>query len=417
MWWQQPGLLESWIEDFLSDALHRRGLSELLLDADTQATDLLANPRHFGFASLDMVELARRFAHMLGLDRTGVSDLLLARRSAEGWAGVARRSLAIDDVTLCFFSSGSTAEPTSSAHSLQKLQREVDAFLNILPTPKRVVSTVPAHHIYGFIWSILLPATLACERLRMHPARSMPATWAQQLRDDDLIVATPDIWSILLAHQVTLPDIFTGISSTAPLPAVTATAIRQQYPRATLTEIYGSSETAGLAWRQQDAAAFELMPFWTLMQQGDHWAVQDNDSGQQQRLSDRLQQHDHRHFSLLGRVDSVVQIHGNNINLTQLAQTLQTHDDVAQARVRSDTHNGQNTLHYFVVLEQRPDDIKQWCLAFSDWLAARLGNTPPPRSVVIAPALPVSSLNKPVIWDAAHYSVITGCFHSGFSNT
>lgn len=414
MWWQQPGLLESYLDDFLGDALQRRGLGDLLLDADTQATELLTHPRHFGFTSLDMVELARRFASMLGLDRTGVSDLLLARRSAEGWVGVARRSLAIDDRSLCFYSSGSTGDPTPNSHSLHKLQREVDVFLTLLPTAARVVSAVPAHHIYGFIWSLLLPSTLNCERLRVHPARELPATWSRQLRKGDMIVATPDIWSMLLSHQVKLPDVFTGISSTAPLPATTAAAIRSQYPAATLTEVYGSSETAGLAWRQQHNAAFTLLPFWTLSQQHDHWQVQDKDDGEQHALSDQLQQHDDNHFTLLGRTDPVVQIHGNNINLVHLETSLQQHTDVTDARVRSDNHDGQTGLHYFVVMTQAPDNLRQWCLGFSEWLTANLGNTPPPRSVVIAPALPVDTLNKRIGWTVSRYQPITGCFRSGF---
>ena len=414
MWWQQPGLLESYLDDFLSDALQRRGLGDLLLEADTRPTDLLTHPRHFGLASLDMVELARRFAHMLGLDRTGVSDLLLARRSAEGWTGVARRSLAIDDSSLHFYSSGSTGEPTPAAHALTKLQREIDAFRALLPTAGRVVSTVPSHHIYGFIWSILLPSALGCERLRVQPARELPATWAGQLRDGDVIVATPDIWSMLLTHQVSLPDTFTGISSTAPLPADTAAAIRRQYANATLIEVYGSSETAGLAWRQQDNTPFTLLSFWTLSQQQEHWIVQDRDDGQQHQLHDKLQQHDDSHITLLGRTDPVVQIHGNNVNLAQLETALQQHTDVVDARVRSDSHEGQTGLHYFVVLEHAPDDIRQWCLNYSDWLADNLGNTPPPRSVVIAPALPADTLNKRIGWTVSQYKGITGCFRSGF---
>lgn len=415
MWWQKPGLLESWLDDFLSDALQRRGLGDVLLEADTRAADLLTNPRHFGFGSLDMVELARRFAHSLGLDRTGVSDLLLARRSAEGWTGVAQRSLAIDDSLLSFYSSGSTGDPSPTAHSLNKLQREIDVFTTQLPAPGRIVSTVPAHHIYGFIWGLLLPSTLACERLRVHPAQSLPDTWAQQLRNDDLIVATPDIWSMLIAQKVSLPASFTGISSTAPLPAATAMAIRKQYPDATLLEVYGSSETAGLAWRQQDNAPFTLLPFWTLVQQHDSWLVRDNDDGRQLALNDELQQHDERHFTLLGRTDPVIQIHGHNINLAQLATTLQRHDDVAEARVRSDTHDGETELHFFVVLEQTPDNLRTWCQSFSEWLAAALGNTPPPRSVVIAPAFPVTMLNKAVAWDISSYPVVTGCFRSGYT--
>ncbi|MBC52520.1 MAG: hypothetical protein CMQ34_01655 [Gammaproteobacteria bacterium] len=420
MWWQQPGLLERYLDDFLSDALHRRGLSDLLLDADTRVADLLANPRHFGFSSLDMVELARRFAHSLGLDRTGVSDLLLARRSADGWLGVARRSLAIDDSTLCFYSSGSTGAPTASPHTLQKLQRETDFFQTLLPAPKRIVSTVPAHHIYGFIWSLLLPSTLGCEQLRLHPARSLPETWSQQLQDDDLIIATPDIWSLLLTHQVQLPDRFTGISSTAPLPAATASAIRRLYPHATLTEIYGSSETAGLAWRRQDHAPYTLLPFWMLLQHDGQWLVQDTDDGHQYPLSDQLQLHDNSQFFILGRTDPVVQIHGNNINLTKLAALLKTHAEVNDALVHVDTGSAANGvatgLHYFVVVDRVPVDIKHWCLTYSDWLAAQLGNIPAPRSVTVAPALPLSTLGKPVTWDPSRFRLVTGCFRSGFAD-
>ncbi|MEX0738823.1 MAG: AMP-binding protein [Pseudohongiella sp.] len=414
MWWQQPGLLESWLDDFLSDALQRRGLGELLLDDTTQATDLLTQPGHFGFASLDMVDMARRFAHALGIERTGLSDLLLARRSAQGWAAVARRSLDIDHSTLYFYSSGSTGKPTPSAHTLDKLQREINAFRHLLPPPKRVVSTVPTHHIYGFIWSVLLPTTLNCERIRVHPARSLPSTWAKELRDDDLIVATPDIWSMLLAHDVALPDRFTGISSTAPLPETTASGIRAQYPGAVLMEVYGSSETAGLAWRQQDKSAFTLLPYWQLLQDQGQWIARDKDDGQQYPLHDQLQQHGDSSISLLGRIDPVVQINGNNINLAELENKLKAHADVADARVRSDSAAGQTGLHYFIVPEHAPSDMHGWCRDFSRWLAATLGNTPPPLSVVVAPALPVNTLNKPVGWTPSHYKAVTGCFRSGF---
>ena len=415
MWWQQPGLLESWLDDFLVDALQRRGLGELLLDGNTRASDLLADPRHFGFASLDMVQLAGRFADTLGINRTGLSDLLLARRSADGWLSVARRSLAIDHSTLCFYSSGSTADPTPTAHPLDKLQREVGAFKALLPSPTRVVTTVPAHHIYGFIWGILLPSSLLCERVRINPAGSLPSTWAKQLRNDDLIVATPDIWSMLLTQQIRLPDTFVGISSTAPLPEATASAIRQQYPKAMLLEVYGSTETAGLAWRQ-DNVPFTLLPFWTLEQRQDHWLARDQDDGRQHHLSDQLKQHDNKHISLLGRTDCVVQIHGNNINLAQLATKLQAHADVADARVRTDVNNGQAELHYFVVPSQVPDDIQRWCQSYSQWLTKNLGNTPPPHSVVVAPALPVNALNKDIGWTLSQYKAVTGCFRSGFNN-
>jgi hypothetical protein len=111
VWWQQTSALENWLDDFLRDALLRRGLGHILADGSANAHDLLSAPRDFGFSSLDMLTLASRFATCLGIERTGLEDLLLARRSADGWLAVAQRSLAIVDSQMRFYSSGSTGAP------------------------------------------------------------------------------------------------------------------------------------------------------------------------------------------------------------------------------------------------------------------------------------------------------------------
>lgn len=409
MWWQQPGLLESWLDDFLADALQRRGLGDLLADPQLSASELLTSPRHFGFASLDMVQLASRFAHSLGIDRTGLSDLLLARRSADGWLGVARRSLAIDSSRLRFYSSGSTGTPTACEHTLDHLQREITTFSNILPRPARIVCTVPGHHIYGFIWGTLMPAMQDCERLRLNVAHTLPSSWAPQLCDNDMIVATPDLWSMIVEQKITLPGRFIGISSTAPLPASTAAAIRQQYPQALLAEIYGSSETAGLGWRTQDNAAFSMLPYWSLVETDGRWLATDRDTGNQFELSDRLRLDVEGRVTLLGRADSVVQINGNNVNLEQVAALLESHPELAEARVIF----RDGALHYFLVPRPWPASLRDWCLQFSSWLDTALGNVPAPRSVVVARALPRSTLNKALAWVPESYPVVTGCFRDG----
>lgn len=158
IWWQREGLLKQWLRDFLRDALRRRGINTLRSDTSLDPFDLLTDPRSAGFSSLDMVQLASRFAVCLGLDKTGLSDLLLARRSAQGWCEVARRSLQINDEHIGFYSSGSTASPVLNRHPLSALSTEAHFFAVTLSQQRhcrRVVSTVPAHHIYGVIRGML----------------------------------------------------------------------------------------------------------------------------------------------------------------------------------------------------------------------------------------------------------------------
>ena len=417
MWWQQPGLLESYLEDFLSDALHRRGLAELLLDGNTRPEDLLPNPRHFGFSSLDMVELARRFALALGLDRTGISDLLLARRSAEGWLGVARRSLEIDASRFVFHTSGTTQSPKPVTHETWRLQREIDCLATLLSKPARMLSLVPLHHIYGFIWAIVLPAHWQIPMLRVKPERTLPDHWAAQFRDGDMIIATPDIWSLVARLEVKLPPRFIGISSTAPLSPEVAARLRLSYPDATLMEVFGSTETAAIGWRTKDGDTFNLLPYWQLTTDGERARLVDIDTGDARLLDDGMRIVNATRFEPLGRQDQVIQIAGHNVSLTAVTRLLCTYPGMADALVRpADTPMGLR-LKLYCVLEQAPASATTWYEHFSQWLDVNLGHLPPPISIVIGDSRPENVMNKAVDWPDSTGKPVFGCLRSEFAQS
>lgn len=417
MWWQREGMLEQWLRDFLRDALRRRGVNNLLSEQTVDPFDLLSDPRQLGFSSLDMVQLASRFAACLGLDSTGLSDLLLARRSAQGWCEVARRSLGINDRVVGFYSSGSTASPLLSRHSLDKLNSEARFFAQWLlekQPVQRVVCTVPCHHIYGFIWGMLLPQQIpGVELVWIDTSTRLPTSWASQLREHDLIVATPDSWQLLAQLQIPLPERFTGISSTAPLPAQVAQYVDAQFPHAVLVEIYGSTETAGLGWRSRCHNGFDLLPWWQLQQDGAETVVVCTNSQQRYPLQDRIEQLGDRRIQVRGRQDAVIQIAGHNINLDTLAARLMQHPDISSARVAYRQQDGH--LHYFLAIRSVAGELQHWCSAFSDWLVQTLGDVPPPATIVLSSTLPQNSLGKTVVWDPALYPVLTGIFRTDLS--
>lgn len=420
MWWQREGMLEQWLRDFLRDALRRRGINTLLSDTSVDPFDLLTDPRNAGFSSLDMVQLASRFAVCLGLDKTGLSDLLLARRSAQGWCEVARRSLQINDEHIGFYSSGSTASPSLSRHSLRNLTAEagffVDQLSQLIPY-QRVVSTVPCHHIYGFIWGMLLPQqSAAVENLFVDTSSCLPTSWAAQLCELDLIVATPDTWKLLVALQVPMPRRFVAVSSTAPLPESVALEFAAQHPHAVMVEIYGSTETGGLAWRTHISQAFHLLP---------RWQLQTDDTGttavcchdqQHYSLQDNIELLPGGYIRLHGRRDSVIQIAGHNINTDTVARRLSSHPDIVSAKVMHRQHEGETQLHYFLVVQSEVTAAQPWCSAFTAWLSHELGDVPPPVSVVLASSLPASSLGKSIVWEPEHYPVLSGIYRGRLSH-
>ncbi|MDO9477076.1 MAG: AMP-binding protein [Pseudohongiella sp.] len=414
-WWQQPGALERWQEDFFSDALRRRGKSELLQDEQALPSQLLSRYKELGFSSLDMLTLASRFAACLGLNRTGLSDLLLARRSAAQWCELARRSLEKDNSHLGFYSSGSSSSPTLSVHTLAKLQVEADFFAQQLTSCRRVVCTVPQHHIYGFIWGNLVPLALNVPCISLNPLKSLPVSWSAQLHEHDVIVATPDIWQLILDLDVSLPEQFVAISSTAPLAPRVARQLCARYPASTQIAVYGSTETAGLAWRYWEQADYQLLPWWSLSLRSGHASVSCEQFGEHHALDDQLLLNSDGRFELQGRLDNVVQIAGHNINLSTLASQLRQHPDVLDANTRYRFNKDHHELHYFLALREHPSNLQAWCLQFSAWLTQRMGDVPPPATVTVSETLPTNTLNKPLYWDAHDYPTVTGIYKNAFN--
>jgi 4-coumarate--CoA ligase len=112
-----------------------------------------------------------------------------------------------------------------------------------------VVVLAPTHHIYGLIWGVLLPLVL-----NVHVVGA-DLDCLSEFQSGDLVVAVPDQWAYLAESTRAWPAGVRGIFSTAPLAEAVhrklteKSAAGQAAPLARLLQIYGSSETAGLAWR------------------------------------------------------------------------------------------------------------------------------------------------------------------------
>lgn len=417
MWWHEPRLLQAYIEDFVIDHLRVAGVPVPIESGDLDR--VLTAPAEAGLSSLQLISMVTRFCRTTGIDRSGLGDLLLARRSLPGWMKTTRQSLDLTHERFGFHSSGTTGDASFTEHSLWKLEREMRHFAEQLPSISRVVSTVPSHHIYGFLWSILLPSLLQCPVLRLDPTRQLLSDWPRLLSDQDLIIATPDIWQILHNNEITLPGRFTGISSTAPMAPAVFAGLLHRHKEARFHEIYGSSETAGIAWRDDPAKAFELLRYWSL-EGGDEsgFRLRDNDEPQNPAilLQDNIDLEDRRRFRINGRKDRVEQFSGHNINLGELRSRLLQHPDIDDADVRSTGSGAARSLRFALQLQARPENLERWCQDFTQWSKEALGKAPPAVAILLTPVLPRSAvLNKASNWNADDYESVGGRFVHGFN--
>jgi acyl-coenzyme A synthetase/AMP-(fatty) acid ligase len=244
--------------------------------------------------------------------------------------------------TLEFWTSGTTGEPKAILKTLAQLDAEVamlEAGFGGSLGAAQVVGTVPHHHIYGCLFRLLWP--LAVGRPFLCEPAGDPASFRQAWAGSPVLIASPAHLSRLprLMDLDQLPGSPVAVfSSGGPLGRADALTWRRRVP-AGVVEIYGSTESGGIAWRCQGG---EPMPgAWTPML--DTAVTLDPDgalvvSGFRAgpvplRLEDGAVFNLDGTFQLLGRLDRTIKLEDKRVSLPELEAALEAHPLVARAAV------------------------------------------------------------------------------------
>lgn len=395
-WWRQPGVLARLVSDVVVDELaHLRpgGVVEPLPWQD----DLLLDEQGLGLDSLERLSVASALNETLHLHESGVEDLLLVRRRFGEWVHLAGLGLDHASLRMTFRTSGSRGAPKPCTHALAALEQEVDVLADLLEGRRRVFSAVPAHHLYGFLFTVLLPSRWPGAEVQ-DVRRLTPQALAARLAPGDLLVSHPAHWALVARHAGPLPPDVVGVSSTAPCPDAVATAL-SDLGLQRLVQVYGSSETAGIGWRDRADAPYRLMPHWARLP-GDDTGLQRTLAGQapvRHLLQDRLIWCGEEHFQVSGRHDEAVQVGGINVFPERVRQILLAHPQVQEAAVRRMTPAEGERLKAFVVpcgdADRRalPQVLDRWC-------AQHLTAPERPRAFTLGQRLPVNALGKAADW-------------------
>ena len=310
--------------------------------------------RDLGLDSLQRMELAAYLNEFFGIFHTSAENYLLARTSLDHWTSCILRARQQTDTSLVFRTSGTTGASRVISHSMGSLLTEARFLAQLLPTPDQVISTVSANHIYGFIYTILLPALWNC------PLRLLADVSTADITENTLLIGTPFTWEFIHRSLVADRQInCKGVSSTAPMPPV----LFEQLVAAgvSLTEIYGSSDTSGLAYRHSPALPFTLFPYLTL-QMGDQLTVTRVDSNESIPIPDRLELVSDRQIHVLGRVDDAVQIAGVNVYPAHIRQVIASCPLVADCDVYAKADAGNTQLYGAIRLRFNNDPNREACL-------------------------------------------------------
>lgn len=396
-WWAVPGVLHRFVADLVADEVAHLRPGGAALPPQPWSAELPLDGDGLGLDSLELLSVAAALNETLHLHESGVEDLLLARRTVGDWVALAAEGLAHFSARLTFRTSGSSGQPKPCTHALAHLQQEVVCLAALLAGRRRVLTAVPAHHIYGFLFTVLLPDRLAGEPA-LDVRSATPQALPQRLRAGDLLVSHPAHWALVVRHASALPAGVHGVTSTAPCPDELAQALTGLGLQR-LLQVYGSSETAGIGWRDAPGSPYRLMP---------HWQRDGTDDSALLRLAadgarwthvmqDRIDWLADGRFRIAGRLDAAVQVGGINVFPERVRQALLAHPAVLDASVRQmAAHEGQR-LKAFVVPAPGADPtaLRE---EMARWLSDRLSAPEQPKSFTFGTALPVNQRGKACDW-------------------
>ncbi len=228
-----------------------------------------------------------------------------------------------EESSLLLYTSGSTGKPKAIIQRLKEIEGDnsfiISRFGDRLEG-KSLVKTVSQHHIYGFMYSISLPFTIAIPFCRTRI--EFPDEFDTLDDSEYVIIATPAFLKRTNESKSKLElkncEIFSSGGMLLPEVAKKSNEVFGSWP----IEIYGSTETCGIAWRiSRDG--LEWSPY-------SHAEIKKNEEGcltvvspyikdpQGFSTADMIDILDDGRFLLKGRKDSIVKIEEKRISMTEV---------------------------------------------------------------------------------------------------
>ena len=229
-----------------------------------------------------------------------------------------------DETSIVMYTSGSTGKPKEVRQRLTEFENDNKFIISMWGEEllkRKLYSTVSQHHIYGLLYSILLPFTAGV------PFRNQRIEFPEELEkftDNEYALITVPAFlkrTVDTEHQnfnLKSPLIFTSGGVLEPITAEKTGKILGFWP----IEVYGSTETSGIAWRQS-CNGLEWTPFnnVNLSKNNDGCLVIKSPyikDPQGFETADMADIFDDGRFILKGRSDSVVKIEEKRVSLTEI---------------------------------------------------------------------------------------------------
>jgi len=308
--------------------------------------------------------------------------------------------MTVEQELLTLFTGGSTGTPKIWSKSVKNIFGEAlymaDRYQ--INDTDIIAATVSPYHIYGLLFSVLIP--LVCSARVLGETPSFPAEIAHLVEQESasILVSVPAHYRVLKGRP--LGESVKQAFSSAGMLAEEDSLDFSRCNSIGVVEVYGSTETGGIATRNRAADQKNFYPLNPV-----EWQIKD------ERLyvrspflsldlatnpdgfflsGDRVQNKGDGSFSLHGRADAICKVAGVRVDLDEIRDLLQQQPNVKECVVVPLFDEGGRGNRIAALLRGQDVDI----CALQKYLSHFLEPAAQPKRIKVVPAIPVTANGK-----------------------
>ncbi len=299
---------------------------------------------------------------------------------------------------LKIFTGGSTGSPQVWSKTAENIFSEGFYLANRYEITEQdcILATIPPYHIYGLLFSVVLPLLSSAAVVGKIPSFPNEIVGAAQEHKVTILAGVPAHYRVLRGKTISLRLAF---SSAGMLAEEDSEAFSVQNETG-VVEVYGSTETGGIATRNRYLGERFFTPFstidWKIM--GHHLAVRSPyispdlpvDGDGFFTVNDRVEAHGTSKFALKGRTDMVTKVGGKRVDLEEIRALIKNESGVMDCVVMALPEAGGREHRIGVLIQscrKETDTIKKTLIDALEPYAL-------PRRIKIVDRIPVNDNGK-----------------------
>jgi len=264
-----------------------------------------------------------------------------------------------EETEIYLYTSGSTGKPKAVRHTMKEIETDNSVVISLWGEEyfkRKQITTVSQHHVYGFYWCICLPFTLGLPFRRKRI--EFPSEFEKLTDTSYVLVSTPAFLkrTVEVLDKLDMKDVFISVSGGAVSEEL-AVSTEKLFGFCPM-EGYGSTETSGIAYRQQSRDGLVWTPYDCVKL----WVGEDGCLNVKSPFikdpagvatADLVELYDDGRFLLKGRADSIVKIEEKRISMTEVENRLLETGFVSEVKVVALSNEVRQYLAAAIVLNDK----------------------------------------------------------------